>query len=131
MKLKALTAAHTSVTKSKSKHEGAGVMQSAVKAGPSAKKLEASASTGNISSASQDVRARPLPEFCHRTWSTRFLPTIYHCLGAANEPWELGDGESGIVTAIQGAVNYGYPDVKYIVRRTDKIVTMVTAIISL
>jgi hypothetical protein len=102
--------------------------QSKVKAEPSVK-LEGSTSAGSILSAStQDIEI--LPEFCRATWSTRFLPTIYHRLGAAPKPWELADGEAGMVDVIQEVLDYVYPGTMYTVKHGDKIFTMVINIVS-
>jgi len=102
--------------------------QSIVKAEPS-EKLEHPASTSSISSAStQDIDT--LPKFCHTTWSTHFLPTIYHHLGAAAKPWELADGEAGMVEVIQEVLDYTYLGTTYTVRHSDKIFVMVITVCS-
>jgi hypothetical protein len=110
------------------KKEDVTTRQSKVKAEPSVK-LEGSASASSISSAStQDIET--VPEFCRATWSTRFLPTIYHRLGVAPKPWELADGEAGMVEVIQEVLDYVYPGTTYTVKHGDKIFTMVITICS-
>jgi hypothetical protein len=105
------------------KKEDVGARRSEVKAELSVK-LEGSTSAGSISSASiQDIET--LPEFCRATWSTRFLPMIYHRLGAARKPWELADGDAGMVEVIQEVLDYAYPGTTYTVKHGDKIFTMV------
>jgi len=110
------------------KKEDVATRQSKVKAEPSVK-LEDPTSTSNISSAStQDIKT--LPEFCHATWSTHFLPTIYHRLGAATKPWELADGEAGMVEVIQEVLGYIYSGTTYTVKHGDRVFTMVINICS-
>lgn len=102
------------------KHEDANAMkQSIVKAKPPVK-LKCSASASSVFSASmQDIKT--LPEFCHATWSTHFLPTIYYHLGATAKPWELYNGEAGMVEVTQEILDYMYLDTMYTVKHGDKI----------
>jgi hypothetical protein len=72
----------------------------------------------------QDVKN--LPVFTRAAWATRFLPTLYHCLGAADKPWVLADGEDGMVQTIQEVLDYAYPSSGYKVKHGDKIFTMVS-----
>jgi hypothetical protein len=110
------------------KQEDAATRQSKVKAELSVKP-EGPTPASSISSASiQDIET--LPEFCRATWSTRFLPTIYHRLGAAAKPWELADGEAGMVEVIQEVLGYVYPGTTYTVKHGDKVFTMVINICS-
>ena len=55
---------------------------------------------------------------------------IYHHLGAAPKPWELVDGEAGMVEVIQEVLDYTYPGMMYTVKHGDKIFTMVINICS-
>jgi hypothetical protein len=74
----------------------------------------------------QDVEN--LPVFARTTWVTRFLPTLYHCLGSADQPWELADGDNGMVQTIQEVLDYAYPGSGYKVKHGDKFFTMVSTI---
>jgi hypothetical protein len=116
--------ARTNVTITKSKRDGAN--QSVVKAEPSVTEL-GSASTNNSSSSSALLGIEKLPDFCRSTWSLRFLPTLYHRLGAAAKPWELSHGESasGMVEVIQEILDYSYPGTTYSVKYGDRIFVMV------
>jgi hypothetical protein len=105
------------------KKENVAARQSKVKAEPSVKLEGSTSASSNPSASTQDIET--LPEFCRATWSTRFLPTIYHCLGAAPKPWELADGEAGMVEVIQEVLDYVYPGMTYTVKHGDKIFTMV------
>ena len=69
-----------------------------------------------------------LPAFARASWATRFLPTLYHCLGSADKPWELPDGENGMVQTIQEVLGYAYPSSGYKVKHGDKFFTMVSTI---
>jgi hypothetical protein len=81
-------------------------------------------SASSISSAStHDIET--LLEFCCTTWSTRYLPTIYHRLEAAAKLWELADGEAGMVEVIQEVLGYVYPGIIYTVKHGDRVFTMV------
>jgi hypothetical protein len=63
-----------------------------------------------------------LPEFACAAWSTKFLPTLYDCLGCSSNPFVINPN---IVKAIQEVVDFTYPGSEYIVHANDKLVTMV------
>ncbi|KAF8486342.1 hypothetical protein DFH94DRAFT_614452, partial [Russula ochroleuca] len=59
-----------------------------------------------------------LPEFAHAAWSTKFLPTLYDCLGCSSNPFVINPN---IVKAIQEVVDFAYPGSEYIVCANDKL----------
>ena len=65
-----------------------------------------------------------LPAFAHASWSTRFLPTLNHCLARALNPWDIGDGVD-ILIVFQGVLVKAFPGTTYKVWHNDKIYAMV------
>lgn len=66
------------------------------------------------------VTERGSPAFAREGWTTRFIPTLIHCLASASDPWDIGNGSSMIVT-IQGVIDVVYPGSGYQVKYGDKI----------
>jgi hypothetical protein len=85
-------------------------------------------------SALEGLAARPipsvadistLPEFARMTWSTRFLPTLYDCLGCSREPFVIC---VNIIKPVQEVVDATYPGSGYRVIANDRLITMVSYI---
>jgi hypothetical protein len=75
---------------------------------------------GAVSEApSQDA----IPEFACAAWSTRFLPTLYDCLGCAADPFVM---DPDMVKCIQEVVDLVHPEADYTVRLNDKIFVRVS-----
>jgi hypothetical protein len=66
----------------------------------------------------------PLPAFARSGWTTRFLPTLVHCLASASDPWDIGNGVD-IIVVIQGVLDKAYPNSGYRVKYGDKVYSMV------
>jgi hypothetical protein len=63
-----------------------------------------------------------LPEFAHAAQSTKFLPTLYDCLGCSPNPFVINPD---IVEAIQEVVDFAYLESEYVICADDRLVTMV------
>jgi hypothetical protein len=63
-----------------------------------------------------------LPEFTRAAWPTRFLPTLYTCLGCSHSPFVIS---LDMVQTIQDVLDYVYPDADYRVRAGDRFYKMV------
>jgi len=75
---------------------------------------------GLVSTSASDILT--LPEFARANWSSRFLPTLYNCLGCSREPFAIS---SDIIQPVQAVVNAAYPDSGYRVVANDKFISMV------
>jgi hypothetical protein len=72
--------------------------------------------------ASESEDLSSLPEFTRGDWPTRFLPTLYSCLGCSDSPFVIS---LDMVQTIQDIVDYVYPDTDYRVRAADRVYKMV------
>jgi hypothetical protein len=63
-----------------------------------------------------------LPKFARARWSSRFLPTLYDCLGCSDNPFVINPD---LLKVVQEVVDFIYPDSVYQVRVTDKFFTLV------
>lgn len=56
---------------------------------------------------------KELPQFVQAEWTTRFLPTLYHCLFASDDPFSLFSKGPDLVNTVQKVLNLVYPGTKY------------------
>lgn len=56
---------------------------------------------------------KELPHFVQAEWTTRFLPTLYHCLFASEDPFSLFSKGPDLVNTVQKVLNLIYPGHNY------------------
>ncbi|EDR12027.1 uncharacterized protein LACBIDRAFT_314143 [Laccaria bicolor S238N-H82] len=56
---------------------------------------------------------KELPHFVQAEWTTRFLPTLYHCLFASDDPFGPFSKGPNLVNTIQNVLNLLYPGNNY------------------
>lgn len=65
-----------------------------------------------------------IPRFAQPGWVARFLPTLFHRLSGALDPWDIGDG-ADTLSVIQGVFDKAYPGSGYKVTFRSRVYLMV------
>ncbi|KAL0957663.1 hypothetical protein HGRIS_001444 [Hohenbuehelia grisea] len=81
-----------------------------------------SRSVPRVEGASPTPISSSMPSVVAASWSTKFLPTLYHMLFCSNDPWGDFSGES-LVNSLQQVLDIVHPGFRYRVQYRDAIYT--------